>query len=71
MNINKLLRDFPRLAARVEVLEKALGVSPVDTGTQVPVTLPVTVSERSPQVTEGPTVGKEPVRKRRGSTRSD
>jgi hypothetical protein len=80
VNINKLLKDFPRLLERVEALEQALGLeaikqyqqflaSRVDTGTQVPVTLAPAVSERSPAVTQGAGIGETGTRNRRGSTR--
>jgi hypothetical protein len=64
MNINKLLKDFPKLMERLEALERKF-----DTGTQVPVTLAPAVSERSPAVNEGVSIGEERVRNRRGSTR--
>jgi hypothetical protein len=80
VNINKLLKDFPRLLERVEALEQALGLeaikqyqqflaSRVDTGTQVPVTLAPAVSERSQAVTQGAGIGETGTRNRRGSTR--
>jgi hypothetical protein len=76
MNINKLLKDFPKLLERMDHLERTLlGLSDnrfpttVDTGTQVPVTLAPAVSERSPTVNEGVSIGEERVRNKRGSTR--
>jgi hypothetical protein len=65
VNINKLLKDFPRLLERVEALEKRL----FDTSTQVPVTLAPAVSERSQAVTQGAGIGETGTRNRRGSTR--
>ena len=64
VNINKLLKDFPKLLERIEALERRF-----DTGTQVPVTLAPAVSERSPAVTKGAGIGEERTRNKRGSTR--
>lgn len=83
MNINKLLKDWPRLLERIEALErqinsriiaspfdgKPIDLSKFDTGTQVPVTLAPAVSERSPAVTKGAGIGEERTRNKRGSTR--
>jgi hypothetical protein len=77
VNINKLLKDFPRLMERVEALENAIrdnvaltNLYPrVDTGTQVPVTLAPAVSERSQAVTRGAGIGERETRNKRGSTR--
>ncbi len=69
LNINKLLKDWPRVLERIALLEaKFLETAKVDTAPTA-ITLAPIVSERSLATTKGHDIGEERTRNRRGSTR--
>jgi hypothetical protein len=69
LNINKLLKDWPKLLERMDKLEQwYLETHKVDSAPAA-ITLAPIVSERSLATKQGYSIGEERTRNKRGSTR--